>query len=75
MSKETLSYQEAVARLKNLVEVFSRNIEQKNTFLQKGINSKENDQALENILNEIYFITGERSIHHARAIIDEYKDA
>lgn len=65
------SYNEAVNYLKNLVQAFEENIEKKNTFLKRGTSSDEIDRELERILNEVQWITGERSIKHAKTIINQ----
>jgi hypothetical protein len=71
MGRPMLSYNEAVNYLKDLVRVFEENIEKKNTFLKRGIPSDEIDRELERILNEVQWITGERSIKHARKILEQ----
>jgi hypothetical protein len=71
MGRPMLSYNEAVNYLKDLVRVFEENIEKKNTFLKRGISSDEIDRELERILNEVQWITGERSIKHARKILEQ----
>lgn len=75
MNDRKLSYVEAIEHLKDLVNVFNKNIDQKNTFLKKGIPSKEIDRELDKVLNDIYKITGERSIQHAKKVLAEYKGA
>lgn len=71
MGKPMYSYNESISYLKDLVRVFEENIEQKNTFLKRGVPSVEIDRELERILNEIQWITGERSIKHAKTIIEQ----
>lgn len=71
MNRQMYSYNGAVNYLKDLVRAFEENIEKKNTFLKRGTSSDEIDRELERILNEIEWITGERSIKHAKNIISQ----
>ncbi|WP_121616740.1 hypothetical protein [Virgibacillus halodenitrificans] len=71
MSKQMYSYKEAIQYLQDLVRAFEENIEKKNTFLKRGVSSQEIDRELERLLNEIQWITGDRSIRHAKNIINQ----
>lgn len=73
--RATLSYLESIEHIELMLSVYATNKEKKQTFLKKGVPSKELDQEQEKILNDIQFITGERSIEHAQLIVSEYKQS
>lgn len=71
-SFKIMKYNEAIARLKEIMEDYEICLKQYESHIRSGKSTKEEQLLMENIMREIKSITGKSSIEHAQSIIDDF---